>query len=214
MIGTGELIPQTEIVDSRALSVHESAKALLIASNDDYVAADRLCVSLREIETDIIETFKDAKQKAFEAHRAVTAAEKKHLEPVQDARKLLKIKMGSWQEKQETERRRKEAELREEERRRAEEEALAKAVKAEESGNAEEADAIIAEPLNVAPVIVRKETPKADTAIRKAWKFRVKDINIVPRKYLAVDEKSVGQVVRALKDKSDIPGIEVYWDYA
>ncbi len=48
---------------------------------------------------------------------------------------------------------------------------------------------------------------------REVWKFRVKDLDKVPREYLMLDEQAVGALVRAKHKLAEklIPGIEV-WD--
>lgn len=68
-----------------------------------------------------------------------------------------------------------------------------------------------------APVVA---APKADgIAARTTWKFRVTDKQALIKAaaadpalavYLAVDEKAIGGVVRALKAEARIPGVEVY----
>lgn len=45
---------------------------------------------------------------------------------------------------------------------------------------------------------------------KKVWKFRIVDEAQVPREYLLVNEKMVGEVARATKGALRIPGIEFY----
>jgi hypothetical protein len=45
---------------------------------------------------------------------------------------------------------------------------------------------------------------------RTVWKFRITDEAAVPREFLLVDEKRIGQIVRAMKGETKIPGIEAY----
>jgi hypothetical protein len=47
-------------------------------------------------------------------------------------------------------------------------------------------------------------------SLRAKWEFRVTDITKVPAKYLMINESLVKAEVKALKDKTDIPGIEVF----
>ena len=39
------------------------------------------------------------------------------------------------------------------------------------------------------------------------------DVSQVPREYMKLDESAIGGVVRAMKDKTNIPGIRVYPDH-
>jgi colicin import membrane protein len=45
---------------------------------------------------------------------------------------------------------------------------------------------------------------------RKLWAFRITDPALIPREYLLIDEQKIGGVVRALKDATNIPGVEAY----
>ncbi len=47
---------------------------------------------------------------------------------------------------------------------------------------------------------------------RKVWKFEVTDVSELPPEYLIANEKAIGGVVRALKDKTNIPGVRVYFE--
>lgn len=82
---------------------------------------------------------------------------------------------------------------------------------AEQCGNKEEAAAIMEAPVQAAPVVIPKAVPKVTgMSIRDNWKFRVTNEKLIPREYLKVDEVKIGQVVRALKSSTNIPGIETY----
>ncbi len=62
------------------------------------------------------------------------------------------------------------------------------------------------EPISVAPI-----TPKVEGLnFATTWKWEVADISKVPREYMRLDESAIGGVVRAMKDKTSIPGIRVY----
>lgn len=57
---------------------------------------------------------------------------------------------------------------------------------------------------------VKLEKPKMQgTSIRNRYDFDIVDVNLIPREYLIVDTAAIGKVVRALKDKTNIPGIKV-----
>ncbi len=44
----------------------------------------------------------------------------------------------------------------------------------------------------------------------KTWDFEIEDENAIPREYLIVDEKAVRGVVKAMKGKTNIPGVRVF----
>ena len=47
------------------------------------------------------------------------------------------------------------------------------------------------------------------TSVRNRYDFEIVDPNLIPREYLLVDTAAIGKVVRALKEKANIPGIKV-----
>lgn len=53
--------------------------------------------------------------------------------------------------------------------------------------------------------------PKAyGTSVRKNWKARVLDPNAVPREFLTIDDKKLGEYARTMKDQAKVPGVEFY----
>lgn len=111
-------------------------------------------------------------------------------------------------------------ELRREEQRKAEERAAkeqarlqAHAARAAERGEHTKAEAFQDRAATVvAPVIQREAPAVTGISTREVWRFEVVHPNAVPREYLVVDEKKLGQVVRALKGDTNIPGVRVWKD--
>ena len=57
---------------------------------------------------------------------------------------------------------------------------------------------------------VKLEKPKLEgTSVRKRYDFDIVDPTLIPREYLIVDTAAIGKVVRAMKEKTNIPGIKV-----
>ena len=46
----------------------------------------------------------------------------------------------------------------------------------------------------------------------KVWRFTVIDEDKIPRKYLSPDLTKIGQLVRAMKSATDIPGVQAFED--
>src|SRR3989304_4720718 len=104
-------------------------------------------------------TFDPHIKKAFEVHRGLVAEKKKHVEPVEEAKRLIKGKRIIYVDEQEQIRKEAEAKLQAEALRMAEEQALRAAIAAEAEGRPEEAAAILDEPISVPTVIIAKTTP-------------------------------------------------------
>jgi hypothetical protein len=207
-----ELIP-TEI-ESEALSWPQKAKAITIMDQESYDKGAALLVSIATLERQIIDHHKEPKEKAFQTHRSICAAEKRLLDPLTEAKGIIKRGLGVWVQEQEQirlEAQRKADELA----RKIEEEArLALAVEAEKAGATEETKAeILATPIPIVRPIIQPTFQKATgVSSKKKWAWRIVDANQIPRQYLQVDEVKINGVVRAMGAAANIPGIQVFED--
>jgi transcriptional regulator of heat shock response len=207
------MIENTEVkeVTTLALSVPDQAKQISIKTMDDYVRAGEIMLTIKAIRKKITETFKPIKQKMDAAKQEVLDQERAADAPLKEAESWLSPQIITWNREQERIRQEEEARLREIARKEEEERQLQEAILAEQSGQKEEAEAIISAPVQAAPVVVPKSVPKvAGMSIRDNWKFRITNEKLIPREYLKVDEVKIGQVVRAMKSAANIPGVEVY----
>lgn len=201
----------TKEVSSKALTVIEQANAVVVKSSEDYTLAGRLWNEIKALKTEVDNAFKPIIFKANQAHKEALAQRDKIFKPLEVAGKLVKGAMERFDREQEAIRQAEERRLREEARKAEEERRLQEAIEAEQNGEVEIAEEIMQEEVYVPPVIVEKEVPKVEGVVyRTVWKFRIRDINKVPREYLKIDEVKIGAVVRAMKQECKIPGIEVY----
>lgn len=206
-----EQTQEVKEVTTLALSVPEQAKQISIKTMDDYIRASEIMLTIKAIRKKITETFKPIKQKMDAAKQEVLDQERAADAPLKEAEALLSPQIITWNREQEKIRQAEEARLREIARKEEEERQLQEAILAEQSGQAEEAEAIISTPVQAAPVVVPKTVPKVQgMSIRENWKFRITNEKLIPREYLKVDEVKIGQVVRAMKSSANIPGIEAY----
>lgn len=207
------MIENTEVkeVTTLALSVPDQAKQISIKTMDDYVRAGEIMLTIKAIRKKITETFKPIKQKMDAAKQEVLDQERAADAPLKEAESWLSPQIITWNREQERIRQEEEARLREIARKEEEERQLQEAILAEQSGQKEEAEAIISAPVQAAPVVVPKAVPKvAGMSIRDNWKFRIINEKLIPREYLKVDEVKIGLVVRGMKAMTNIPGVEVY----
>ena len=139
-------------------------------------------------------------------------AQKKKVDaPLVEAEGIIKPRIAAWNAEQERIRREEEARLREQARKEEEERRLQEAILAEQNGQTEAAEEIMAAPVQPPPVVVPKTVPKVSgVSMVKQWKFRVVNPALIPREYMVPDETKIGGVVRALKDQAHIPGVEIY----
>lgn len=216
-------IPEYPVYKADALSFKERASAIEIKSAADYLIAGEMAKGCASLLERIDAGYDSLISMAHKLHKAILGKKAGYAEDAQFALGVLKSKMGSYNAEQERIRRAEEARLQEaarvhaeaEAKRLADEQAIHDAIELEAAGDTKSAEAVlnnpVPQPVYVPPVILAKSVPQAaGISSRKTWTFRITDINLVPREYLIVDEKAVGQVVRALKDKARIPGIETY----
>jgi hypothetical protein len=225
-----ELIAPEEAAKKR-LAIISKCQQLALAANTikvtsaiDYRGAGEMLLKLKGMRKELDELCRPEIQKRYEAHREATREFNSADSPLAIAVRTVESRMLSWQQEQEAARRREQERIEAEERRKAEEEArrvateaqLAHAIEAEQSGDKELAEQILAEPtpqlpVYVPPVCVASEVPQVEgLSKRQTWSFQIEDINKIPREYLLPDNKKIGAVVRALKSHTNIPGIKVF----
>ena len=173
-------VPET---NTEAISAVAKARALTIASNSDYIAADAVMQGLRALDKNVDEAYDEHIADAFRAHRGLVAKKKKYAEPIEEARRIIKGKMIEWADKQ-AEIDRREAEQRARaEKDRADAEALARAQALEAAGQQDAAMAVVEEAAMMpqAPAAVVKSTPKVATVTRTIWSAQVTDDRFVLR---------------------------------
>ena len=199
-------------VTQKALTIVEAAKLVVIRDGTDYIAAGTLWKELQGMKDEISSTFDPIIDKQHKAHKEALAQKAKYFKPVDEAGRFVKGLMSAYDAEQERLRLAEQTRLQEIVRKQEEETKLAEAIAAEESGDKAEAEAILAEPIQAPVVIVQKEVPKmaGGPVYQTRWKFRISDPSKLPREYLIADEVKIGAVARALKNQTNIPGVEVY----
>jgi len=184
--------------------------SLEIINEDKYIEACDLLLKIKQ-RRKFWDTFnKPIKQSIDYLKKQVLDREKMVAEPLERAEiQYLKPAMAEYDRKKSEERRIKEEMMRAEFVRKEEEGKILLAEQFAKQGNSEEADRILNEKINV-PVLSIAENKVEGISFSEIWRFEIENGDLIPKEYLLVDEKKIGQVVRALKDKCNIPGIRVY----
>lgn len=210
-------------IEQQALTVVEKAKAITVNSIVLRSEAGEMGRIIAALEKEAEEFFAPMKQAAAKTHKEICNKENAVLKPLLEAKRYLSGQIGAFDQKLEQERREEEARLQKEADDRADaeaarlaaEQAIEDAIALEQSGDVKGAEAVLNHPVPVfvksEPVILQTQLPKVEgVSGSKNWKFRITDADKIPREYMVPDEKALGAVVRALKGKTNIPGIEVY----
>jgi hypothetical protein len=193
--------------------IGQQARQLRIISTDDYEYA---CTFLQLIATrkkQVAEAFDPVVEAAHDAHKKSVAQRAKYMNPLLEAEKDVKAKVGLYHSEQERQRRAQERELQQAAAAQAQADAAAQAEQLEAAGESDLAE-IVTQEAAVAPaplVVLPSPVPKVKGIAQKQnWKWRVVDASLVPREFLSINEAAIGAVVRTQKELAKIPGIEVY----
>lgn len=202
---------ELEVIQQKTLTVPEQAKLIQVTDAPTYERAGEVLGQVKILRKEIDSYFDPIISRANAAHKEACAQKRRADEPLAQAEAMLKPQMIGYINEQKRKAEEEERRQREEARKKAEQEQLEAAMQAEAEGDKEAAEAIIQEPVYVPPVQVKAEIPRVSGfSIREQWVFEIMDEKKIPREYLIVDEVSIGKIVRAMKDKTAIPGIRAY----
>lgn len=228
--------PDTKIIEQESLVIVTKAQSIEVVSHDDYMLAGEQLKAIKGAQKKVIEIFREPKTLAHNAHKAITMAEKRLLEPLERAEKLCGQKVQVFlmaeqkRQREEAEKARREAEeaarqAAEAQRKKDEEERLSIAAQLEAQGFKEEANEVIsqpAQPLQIvtpifsAPVVNQPRVEGIHT--RTTYKAEVENFLLLvqevaagrqPISLLLPNEKVLNDMARALKGELRIAGVRV-----
>ncbi len=212
------LIPKNKDIEIGISNITQQALCLKVVDNKTYAQAG----SMRNMHTEMKKTIKawfkehiekahESKEKAIESWRSLRKAETDEMDKMSPAVQHLDKEMLAWEKEEEKIRLAEEERLREIARKEAEDQQMKDALEAEKEGNKEEAEAILNEEPHVPTPIVEKTTPKiAGLGTVTNWKFRIVDESKIPHRFMTPDLVKIGGIVRAMKSKCNIEGVEAY----
>jgi len=216
------ILENTSEVAERSLTIVEQAKDFVVIRDvAHYTKGGELWKQVCAMMAEVDEGFDKNIKRWHEGHKGALADKARYWNPLNEVKKTIKIGMEKFDRAQEAIRLAEQRRLEEIARKEAEERALLEAIAAEEDAKrngatkeeaAQEAAAIIEDPVYVAPVILQKTTPKlaGGPVYRTIWKFKIENEALIPRQYMVPNETAIGQVVRALKGQTNIPGVKIY----
>lgn len=227
-------------------AVCKDASAVSVNDADGYRLAGTSMGALKELGGEIRNVFEPMRAIAHKLHKLTCAAADRHLDRLDETRRDLEGRMNIWRNEQDRLAREREREMRardaaaERERLRieAEEQQLADAVELESLGRVEEAEALLAEPINVPKVeakviYVPSVAPKVKgLSETRSWKCELLDPSLGLRAlanslppasairrhlcdvlpYLVPDTKAIGQLARSHREQAQLPGVRFYED--
>lgn len=204
------LTPKAGELAEKAVRLLADAESLTISTTEEYRFAGSLIPHIGTLLAAFRSERMNQTRPLDAAKKAIMDRYASAQEPAENAERIIKKAMLKF-------RREEEARVREEQRiaeEKAEKERqrLEKlADRAEDRGDIEKAQAFEQRAATVVAPVAVSDAPKVEgTAIRKVWKFEVEDASLLPRNFLIPDESAIGAVVRALKDRHNIPGVRAW----
>lgn len=206
-----EQSPAVREASAQAVALVDQAKGIRITNAEGYAGAGDMLKVIKGHQKRLEELRTSFTGPINDSLRAINGFFKGQSDQLVDAERAVKKHMIAWQNEQERIQRLEQAKA-EEAARKERERLAAQAAKAAEKGKEERAQALEAQAAaTVAPVIPQAAAPKAaGISTREVWQYQVTNIEQIPREYLMLDENKIGQVVRAMKGDTKIPGIRVW----
>ena len=208
-----DIVPETQIatVQAEVAPILQEAKTITVTDETSYQDALKLGELCAKRSKAVIELWGPDRDAAHALHKSICAKIKQFTDVYDEAKTIVSRKAYAWRKAEddriaiEAEKKRKEAEKQAEEDRLKQAEALA------ESGNTEMADALLDEPINVAPVVIEKPQGIKNASSRENWKYEIFNESLLPRGFLTADTKKIGKYVKDNGAQTKIPGVRV-WD--
>lgn len=195
-----KLRPAFQLADeANSLQVTRATKA----------GAERLILALADMEKEVhalLDPICDATHKAW---KTATTARGEYLKPIEAAKARLRRECGRIQLELEQEARRQADEEAAARKREQEAEALQHAAALETAGDVEMAQAVLEEAQHAPAPVAEVAQVETETQYRDKWTYTIFNIKELPAEYLIADEKAIGRVVNALKERTNIPGVRV-----
>jgi hypothetical protein len=205
-------LPDTIKIETQSKSTEELVNHLVIKTEADYKDAVEISKGIKFLTKEIKSTFKEPKQKAHEAHKSITAAEKKHLDPLVKLDKVISTKILSYQLEQQRIQEIARLEAERVERERIETQALLEAEAMEALGETEEAEAIIEEAQEAEVFVPKIEAvPKVEgVSFRDNWTFEITNPKAIPLEFMMPDEIRIRKYVKMVKGEAKMDGVRFF----
>jgi hypothetical protein len=204
-----------EEAGNNALIVVTEARALTIQTDEDYSKAQIMWTELRQQMKNLDAAYDEIIKAAHGTWKAALAKKASFYDKVEDGARFLKQIMGAYDDQKKKERLAEEARLRAIAIKEEEDRKLAEALAAPK----DEQDAILSEPINIAPIVVPDTTPKVKggPVFREIWNAEVTNLTDLVQS-VAKGDTSMNAVEanmkylnqRAISDKAElrIPGVK------
>lgn len=215
--------PDSTVVEQEQLSLVQHATQITVKDQGEHATALTMLKAIAVAERRVVDLFKDAKAAAHAAHKAITTAEKKLLDPLQQATKIVWAKCNTFGLEQQRIAAEAQRKAQEAARQAEEERQLLEAVEAEQSGDAAAAQEILEAEVVVPEVKVEAAVAHVEgissrtnyncEVIDKAELIRYVAANLDQwSSLLEPNETELNRLAKAMRDSFKIPGCKLKTD--
>lgn len=212
--------PDSAEAEKEQTSLVHHANQLLVKTQSEHGVGLAMLKAIAIQQKKVAELFKEPTAAAHAAHKAITAAEKKLLDPLEQASKIVWNKCSAFEQEQIRIAQEQERKLQEAARMAEEERQLLEAIEAEKEGQKEEAEEILAAPVEVPKVHVAVAVAKVE-GISSRWNYGCRVVNKDELiRYVAANlaqwssllepaESELNKLAKAMREGFKIPGCEL-----
>jgi hypothetical protein len=186
------------LVESKGIL--SDAETLVVTDDDTFYDAQTFLKALKGHATFVHSLYGDEIKQAHGLHKSLKNKENALMEYVKKAERIIKKKMVEYQQKKNAEAREREA--------RIAKEAWDKVQAAHPQADATEVAERAAEVIEAEVSVVVDEPMAKGVAMVETWGFKIVDEEAIPREYLMPNIPRIRQIVRAMKGKTNIPGVK------
>lgn len=185
-------------------------KDLIVKDDPGYVAACEAMKLIKKRQKDVKEYWGPLVKKAHEMHKELKGKENGFMNPLKEVYGDISSRASKYQSDKQAEAERKQREEEARQRKIEEDKKLEEAESLQDQGRPEEAEAVLCEPVNIAPPPLQS-APKVDkVSYTEYWSFRITNEALIPREFLIPDEKMLRQHAKTWKSKAKVAGVEFY----
>lgn len=172
-------------LQTKANDIIDAVEFITINNDSELEEANSILRKIVTLKKAAKAYFDDLKKPFNEGIANLRAKEKAFIEPMEKGERAIKNMMLEYNTK------------------------VSERIKAEQKKLEEAAKQLSASGLDIVPSVKIEAQKVAGTTTRTRYDFEIVDVNLIPREYLIPDTAAIGKVVRAMKEKTNIPGIKV-----
>jgi len=201
-----------------ALTIIDRNADITVFDQESLTVANGTLLDIKRLRAKFDDEFDLGIKQAFAHHRTLVAQKRKWTDPLDEAERILKPKIAAYLDEQDRIRLEAEraAQLAKEAAAKEAEDAADVAHELIQNGELDEAKAIVdmaaenIDKLKAETPIVPARAVAEGATLKTIWDFEIIDENLVPRKFLKVDEVKLRRYIQNMKEQAgEIPGVRI-----